>query len=175
MSSGKKIHSPAKLSYQDSSTLPNTGRIHHQAQEENKSSALILKVGFPKLNRCPILQYKKIRDESQRTRAFEFIGEQGYRTAFSGHGVIHGHYYFEVEMDKPILPLPFIGVIPAVRVGFACLKAQKRDEPLGLTQQSYAYASNGRMINEAKYQLKQCNDRFERKYHHQPFDVYCSQ
>jgi hypothetical protein len=110
MSSSKKNQSPLKLSYQDSSTLPNFGRNNQQAQEEQKQPALILKVGFPKLNRCPFLTYTKIRDESQRTRAFEFIGEQGYRSAFSGHGVKHGHYYFEVEINTPLLPLPFISV-----------------------------------------------------------------
>ena len=32
---------------------------------------------------------------------YTFTGEKGYRTAISGHGVKHGHFYFEVEMGTP--------------------------------------------------------------------------
>lgn len=90
---------------------------HHRSRSSGKSK---LKVGFPKANRCPFLETEKLRDQDERTRAFRFTGEKGYRTAISGHGVKYGHYYFEVEAEESLLP-PFINVQPAIRVGFTCL------------------------------------------------------
>jgi hypothetical protein len=50
------------------------------------------------------------------------LGEKGYRTAMSSHGLAEGCYYFEVEILPPLLPLPFYNVHPSLRVGFASLE-----------------------------------------------------
>ena len=49
------------------------------------------------------------------------VGEKGYRSALCSHGLNEGCYYFEVEMLPPLTPIPFVGVQPSLRIGYACI------------------------------------------------------
>lgn len=86
-------------------------------------------------------------------------GDKGYRTALCSHGFTEGCYYFEVEMLAPALPLPFPGVQPALRIGFAC-EDQDLELPLGTHPRSYAYSSSGKLVNSSKSNSSRTNQPF---------------
>lgn len=89
------------------------------------------------------------------------VGEKGYRTALCSHGFTEGCYYFEVEMLPAQMPLPFAGVSPALRVGFACLDDQDLELPIGSHARSYAYTScSGKVISNAKSSSFRVNEPF---------------
>ena len=56
--------------------------------------------------------------------------------------------------------MPFVGVQPAVRVGFANFEEQGLELPLGATKRSYTYSSNGRMITNSSYDTKRNNEPY---------------
>ena len=116
-------------------------------------------VGFPKANLGAYVEYEEVGDLDDDIK-HELTGEKGYRTMITGHGVKHGDYYFEVEVLPPKIPVPFIGVKPAIRVGFTNFEEQGLELPLGVTKRSYTYASNGRMITNAKYRSEKNNEPY---------------
>lgn len=91
--------------------------------------------------------------------SLSLVGEKGYRTALANHGLTDGCFYFEVEMQTPLIPLPFLNVTPALRIGFACEEDQNKELPLGSNMRSYCYASTGKIITNAKA-AKTMNESF---------------
>ena len=45
-------------------------------------------------------------------------GDKGYKSVVSSYGVELGDYYFEIEVEKSKVPIPFVGVTSSIRVGF---------------------------------------------------------
>ncbi len=84
-------------------------------------------------------------------RTYLLTGDQGYKSAVCQYGANFGDYYFEVTLQQPKTPLPFVGVQPAIRVGFTVLEDQNLEMPLGATARSYAFNSIGRLITNALY------------------------
>ena len=105
------------------------------------------------------MEYEEI-GQSEEDIKYQITGEKGYRTTLTGHGVKHGDFYFEVEVLQPKIPLPHVGVKPALRVGFCNFEEQNLELPLGIAKRSYAYCSNGRMISSAKYRSEQNNEAY---------------
>ena len=120
---------------------------------------LMREVGFPKANIASFTECKEVFDNSDNM-AYELTGERGYRTMMTGHGVKYGDYYYEVDILEPKTPVPFVGVQPAVRVGFANFEEQGLELPLGATKRSYTYSSNGRMITNSSYDSKRNNEPY---------------
>ena len=123
---------------------------------------LLREVGFPKANIASFSECKEIFDERDNMTygTYELTGEKGYRTIMTGHGVKYGDYYYEVEVLEPKTPTPFVGVKPALRVGFANFEEQGLELPLGTTERSYTYSSNGRMITNSSYDSKKNNEPY---------------
>ena len=96
------------------------------------------------------MEYEEI-GQSEEELKYQITGEQGYRTAITGHGIKHGDFYWAVEVLPHKTPLPFAKIQPALRVGFCNFEEQNLELPLGTTRRSYAYCSNGRMVSNAKY------------------------
>jgi hypothetical protein len=125
----------------------------------SKKRAEIDEVGFPSPNIARYVTLQKERHSSAGS-TFVITGEKGQKTAISGHGVKHGDYYFEIEVLDALKPLPFVGVNPALRVGFTTFDEQNLELPLGTSQRSYAYASTGRMITKEKFSKSNNNTQY---------------
>jgi len=69
-------------------------------------------------------------------------------------------------MLNPKTPLPFVGVVPAVRVGLTTFDAQDLEMPLGVSSKSYAYCYNGRTITKAKYNKDKLNETYCKSFIH---------
>lgn len=110
--------------------------------------------GFPTSN---VAEYVTV--ETETDSQIVLTGEKGYKTALASYGVKHGDYYFEVEVLAPKVPLPFIGVKPALRVGLTTFKEQDLELPIGASTRSYTYTSTGRMVTNQKYP-KEVNESF---------------
>ncbi len=82
--------------------------------------------------------------DEKNNHNFDFTGDQGYKSAVCAHGAKLGDYYFEVTLQSPKRPLPFVDVQPAIRVGLTVLKEQNLDMPMGTTKRSYAFNSTRR-------------------------------
>jgi hypothetical protein len=79
----------------------------------------------------------------------ECSGEKGYRSVLASHPIIEGDFYFEVKILPPLLPLPFIGVEPHVRIGIATKKVDI-NLPIGCDLYGYAYGDKGELIHGSK-------------------------
>jgi hypothetical protein len=79
----------------------------------------------------------------------ECTGEKGYRSVLATHPIIEGDFYFEVKILQPLLPLPFIGVEPHVRIGIATKKVDI-NLPIGCDSYGYAYGDKGELIHCSK-------------------------
>jgi len=49
-------------------------------------------------------------------------GDKGYKSVVCGFGAELGDYYFEIEVEKFTVPIPFVGVTSSIRVGFTTFK-----------------------------------------------------
>ena len=79
----------------------------------------------------------------------ECTGEKGYRSVLATHPIIEGSFYFEVKILPPLLPLPFVGVEPHVRIGIATKKSDI-NLPIGSDSYGYAYGDKGELIHGSK-------------------------
>ena len=85
---------------------------------------LFKNVHMPKANKSAFITYggnPQLSDPEIFTQTLVVTGEKGYRTAVSSHGLTDGCYYFEIEWLSPMTPLPFVGVEPAIRLGFTSM------------------------------------------------------
>ena len=124
-----------------------------------KEEELQREVAFPPANRASYLGFSET-GQSEDDVQYQVTGQQGYRTAITGHGVKHGDFYFEVEVLQAKTPLPHPRVTPALRIGFCNFEEQNLDLPLGASNRSYAYCSNGRMVTNAKYRSEESNEAY---------------